>query len=168
MNGGFENIADHTEYLENQSKRNNLKILGVPESSDEKSWDVTGMKVKALVKSELGVLDDFEIGRGHRVGRFQKNENRSGWTNNSNQPKPRPINAKLKSWKSKKAIVEKARQVKPKGIMFFNDLSQRTLMKRKSQVDDLIKARERGKHAFLYLIVLSLRKATKYQHQGRP
>ena len=152
VNEGFEDIADHTEYLENQSRRNNLKILGVPESPDEKSWDETEKKVKALVKSELGVSDDFEIERAHRVGRFQKNENRSMWINNTNQkPKPRPIVAKLRSWKTKEMIVKKARQMKPKGIMFFNDLSQRTLMKRKGQVDDLIRARERGKDAFFVL-----------------
>ena len=48
-------------------------------------------------------------------------------------------------------IVKKARQLKPKGIMFFNDLSQRTLLKRQSQVDDLIRARQRGKDAFFVL-----------------
>ena len=41
--------------------------------------------------------------------------------------------------------------MKPKAIMFFNFLSQRTLMKRKGQVDDLIRARERGKDAFFVL-----------------
>ena len=149
VNEGFEDIADHTEYLENQSRRNNLKILGVPESPDEKSWDETENKVKDLVKSELGISDDFEIERAHRVGRFQKNVNRSGNTNQ--KPKPRPIVAKLRSWKTNEMIVKKARQLKPKGIMFFNDLSQRTLLKRQSQVDDLIRARQRGKDAFFVL-----------------
>ena len=53
VNEGFEDIANHTEYLENQSRRNNLKILGVPESSDEKSWDETEKKVRALVNLSL-------------------------------------------------------------------------------------------------------------------
>ena len=48
-------------------------------------------------------------------------------------------------------IVKKASQVKPKGIMFFNDLLQRTLMKLKGQVSDRIKAIERGKDAFFVL-----------------
>ncbi|XP_065054219.1 uncharacterized protein LOC135683022 [Rhopilema esculentum] len=152
VNEGFEDITDHTEYLENQSRRNNLKILGVPESPDEKSWDETEKKVKALVKSKLGVSDDFEIERAHHVGRFQKNEKGHRWINDTNQkPKPRPIVAKLRSWKTKEMIVKKERQVKPKGIVFFNDLSQRTLMKSKGQVNDLIKARKRGKDSFFVL-----------------
>ena len=103
MNEGFEDIAYHTEYLENQSRRNNLKILGLPESPDEKSWDDTEKKVKALVNSELGVSDDFEIERAHRVSRFQKNEKGHRWINDTNQkPKQRPIVAKLQFGKQKK------------------------------------------------------------------
>eukprot|EP00795_Rhopilema_esculentum_P002326 gene2326-17961_t len=51
VNEGFEDIADYTEYLENQPRRNNLKILGVPESPGEKSWDETEKKVKAFGKN---------------------------------------------------------------------------------------------------------------------
>ena len=37
----FEDMADHVDYLENQSRRNNIKLLGVPEDSNEKSWAVS-------------------------------------------------------------------------------------------------------------------------------
>ena len=35
---GLEVIEDKNEYLENQSRRNNIRILGVEETEDEKSW----------------------------------------------------------------------------------------------------------------------------------
>ena len=36
MWANFEEMADHNEYLKNQCRRDNLKILGVPESETEK------------------------------------------------------------------------------------------------------------------------------------
>ena len=49
VNEDFENIAKHTEYLEQQSRRNNFKTLGDPESTDENIWDVSDIQVKALL-----------------------------------------------------------------------------------------------------------------------
>ena len=38
------------EYAENQNRRNNLKLIGVPESSEENTWDDTEFIAKELVK----------------------------------------------------------------------------------------------------------------------
>ena len=46
-----EDMADHASYLEKQSMRNNVKIIGVPESSSEKTWEDTEKKVKGLIKA---------------------------------------------------------------------------------------------------------------------
>ena len=44
-------LEDQNEYLENQSRRNNIKILGVHEDEDkEKTWDDTEIIVKDLIK----------------------------------------------------------------------------------------------------------------------
>lgn len=40
----FEDMATHVDYLENQSRRNNIKVLGVPEDTNERSWDDTEKK----------------------------------------------------------------------------------------------------------------------------
>ena len=66
----FEDMADHVDYLENQSRRNNIKLLGVPEDSNEKSWDDTEDKVKSLIKMHLKVSDEVDIERAHGVGKF--------------------------------------------------------------------------------------------------
>ena len=35
----LEDVSNQIEYLENQSRRNNLKIIGVEESEEEKTWE---------------------------------------------------------------------------------------------------------------------------------
>ena len=43
----IEKVEDDVEYIENQSRRNNIKILGVEEdNTTEKSWDDTEQIVK--------------------------------------------------------------------------------------------------------------------------
>ena len=60
------------EYLENHSRPNNIKLLGVPEDDDENSWDDTELIVKTLIKNKLGIQDEVEIERAHRVGKKAK------------------------------------------------------------------------------------------------
>ena len=62
--GGLENKF---EYAENQSVRNSLKLIGVPESSVENTWDNTECVVKELVKEKLGTHEELRIERCHRV-----------------------------------------------------------------------------------------------------
>lgn len=152
----FEEVADHNEYLENQSRRDNIKILGVPESDTEKTWDDTEGKVKELIKSKLSIDEEVEIVRAHRVGR-QNQTGRSKLDGSFEPPQPRAIVAKLKSWKLKEKIVKKAREVRPKSIRFVYDLSQRTLEKRKSQIPEMLNARSKGKIAYFVMDKLIIR-----------
>ena len=70
VNADFETIITKHDYLENQSRRNNIKIFGVPEDPDEKTWDDTELIVKTVIKNELGIqdADKIEIERAHRAG----------------------------------------------------------------------------------------------------
>ena len=48
------------EYLEDVSRRNNIKIVGLPEDQlKEKSWDDTEKLVKGVIKEKLKV--DFKV-----------------------------------------------------------------------------------------------------------
>ena len=42
LNSGLEALESKTEYLENHSRHNNIKIIGVGEKADKKTWDDTG------------------------------------------------------------------------------------------------------------------------------
>ena len=63
----IEGLENKQEYAENQSRRNNLKLIGVPESGEEKTWDDTECIVKDLVKEKLGIQEELQIERCHRV-----------------------------------------------------------------------------------------------------
>ena len=41
INENLDKIEDKQEYLENHSRQNNIKLVGVPEDDDENSWDET-------------------------------------------------------------------------------------------------------------------------------
>ncbi len=49
------------------SRRNNIKIIGVPEEEDEETLDDTEAKVKTLLKEKLEIEDEVEIERAHWV-----------------------------------------------------------------------------------------------------
>ena len=61
--------ADKRDYLENQSRRNNIRIDGLEEDNNE-SWEQSETKVRALLHEKLN-LDPttIEIERAHRTGR---------------------------------------------------------------------------------------------------
>ena len=58
------------EYLENMSRRNNIKIRDLPEDKlKEKSWDDTEELVKGVIKEKLKFDTEVKIERVHRVGK---------------------------------------------------------------------------------------------------
>ena len=59
-------FADFTEiqleFLENQSRRCNVRIIGMSENKQlEKTWDDTEQLVKKAIKEKFDLADDFEI-----------------------------------------------------------------------------------------------------------
>ncbi|MCP4483312.1 MAG: hypothetical protein GY823_01945 [Flavobacteriaceae bacterium] len=146
LNDHADSSDEQLEYLENQSRRSNIRIVGVPEQAAE-SWDDTETKVKEVIKEKLGLSEEFEIDRCHRVGRNSNRQKRDG----RQDDEPRPIVAKLVRWKDKERILKKAREVKPDGIKFLTDLSKRTLAKRQEKIPALIAARKDGKIAYFIM-----------------
>ena len=66
-----KDLASHSkkmEYLENQSKRYNIRVTGIPESDNETREDAE-VKVKRAIKDNLGIEADIE--RAHRVERWK-------------------------------------------------------------------------------------------------
>ena len=49
----LEDVSNQIEYLENQSRRDNLKITGVEESEEEKTWEHTEEIVKKIIRENL-------------------------------------------------------------------------------------------------------------------
>ena len=87
LNIEFSTMKNKMTYLENQSRRNNIRINGIPEDKNE-SWDQTETKVKETLNNTLNL--DFEplIERAHRTGRVR----------NTYINKTRTIICKLYAW----------------------------------------------------------------------
>ena len=108
---GLDVLANQQEYLENQSYRNNVKITGVPESDSKNCWDETEKLVKSVIKTKLGIDEDFEIVLAHRVGKRSKagSDQPQGASNSQTirSPRPRNILAKFLSWKVEEKLLKK-------------------------------------------------------------
>lgn len=122
------------DYLENQSRRNNLRFEGIEESQRE-SWQTTEKKVIHLVTSKLG-LPAPDIERAHRIGKH-------------NSGKPTTIIVKFQHFKDCEAIMTAAHQVRNKNFVIYQDHSARVMQKRQELRPQLQVARDQGHCAFI-------------------
>ena len=68
--GRCDDMESKHEYLENMSRRNNIKIPGLLEDKlKEKSWDDTEELVKGVIKEKLKFDTEVKIERAQRVGK---------------------------------------------------------------------------------------------------
>ena len=132
-------IESEAKDLENQSRRNNLRIDGVKEKPGE-SWEETEAALRLVVKRDLklpaGQVDNLQIERAHRTGAATAQRDRT-------------IVVKFNSFKDRDAIIRAARTVKPRGVFVNEDYSQRVVSRRKELLPKMREARENGKIAYL-------------------
>ena len=145
---------NNAEYLENQSRRNNLRLDGIPEVHGE-TWEVTESLVKDALKDKLEITEDICIERAHRVERRARPG--SSGSASATSIRPRTIVCRLKIWKQKENILKNARKIKPHGLFVNEDLAAETLQKRKAQMPKLIEAKQAGKIAYFILDKLIVR-----------
>ena len=125
----LENCVD---YLENQSRRNNVIFEGI-EESDKESWHDSERKVMDVIKETME-LEDLTIERAHRVGRARS--------------RARPVVVKFLSYKDRELVMRNGRKLKGTSITVRDDVSNKVLSKRKELMPRLREARENGKVAF--------------------
>ena len=105
-------IEDGIDYIENQTRRNNLRIDGVIESPAE-TWADTEAAVRKTFATSLKLSErhanDIRIERAHRTGE-------SG--------KPKTVVVKFESYKDRDTVLRAARKEKPPGVFVNEDLSQ--------------------------------------------
>ena len=139
---------DKMEYLENQSRRNNIRIDGIAEVGNE-TWSDTEEKAKQILKEKLNLDCEPEIERAHRVG--PKPRTTAPNVADGLRTRPRTIVCRLRDWKQKEGILRAARLTKPTGIFVNEDLAAETLDKRSKQLDKLKEAKRAGKIAYFVL-----------------
>lgn len=79
---GLASNSQKVEYLENQSRTNNISVNGIPESDNETLEDAK-VKVKRAIKDNLGIKVDIK--RAHLA------ERRKTQSGQANQNQPRTI-----------------------------------------------------------------------------
>ena len=95
----LQSITLKTDYLEGQSKRNNLVFEGIEESPDE-GWAESEEKVKVLHIEKLQLPGESTV---HRMAK--QNGSRP------NMDKPRLIVAKFLRFKDRSAVLKKAKKL---------------------------------------------------------
>ena len=138
----FENkdVISKIDYLENQSRRNNVIIDGLTQDNSYESWSDTEQKVREFMTNKLKIdSKSIEIERAHRIGPVkQDSEN------------PRQIVVKLLRYKDKELIMSKARaNLKETSFYVNEDFSELLRKKRAELVPAMKKAREDGKYAVI-------------------
>ena len=125
----LEELSGKVTYLEDYSRRDNLKFFGIKEESGE-TWSKCEAKITDIIENEMGLKDlvdqrDWGFVRAHRVGKF-----------NADAKNPRPIVVKFKNWKVKNEVLMNSETLKVKDIYnVCEDFSKKTDMLRKQLYD---------------------------------
>jgi hypothetical protein len=101
---------DTTECQEMYSRRNNIRVYGIEESTGE---DTTSLFLN-MARKKLGInfLSDRDICRSHRLGRPQPDQ------------RPRPIIVKLLRHSDKESLIKARRSLAGTGIVMREDLTR--------------------------------------------
>ena len=147
----IEQLLDDQKYLENYSRRNNVKIMGIPEkdaNDGSETWEESEALAIEAIKTKLNIQDDLSIERAHRAHRAHHCSPFRHIDGAKVPSKPRPIVVRFLSWKEKERVVRAARRIKPDGLDFFEDFSKKTLERRREKIPELIRKRKEGKMYF--------------------
>ena len=151
----LEDLENKQEYLENMSRCNNIKILGLPEDKNhEKSWEDTEEIVKETISKELEMSsEEIQLERAHRVGKPQDG-------------RTRPVVARFCSWKQKNSHIGYCQNKKVQSVRLFQDLSSRTLQQRTEKIPKIIQERKQGNVAYFVLDRLVVHESRKEGPNG--
>ena len=126
--------------LEDRSRRNNIRIIGIPENEKETTTE-TENKVQRLFQKDLGINEEVIIERAHRSG---PKIFKDGKPNSK-----RVIVMKLLNYKDKQKILKRyaEKQLYNKSIYINEDFSEKTVAIRKELFAAAKQLRLEGKYA---------------------
>ena len=133
-NSNLEPVQNRLDYLEDQSRRNNLRFDGIPERTGE-NWEQSTAEIQKVV-SKLGITREVTIDRAHRVGTRTPGS------------RPRPIVARFHYFSDRETILKNSNKLKNTNIYVNEDLCVNSQNLRKAQLPELKQARRDGKIAY--------------------
>ena len=129
--------------LEDRSRRNNIRIDGIEEEQYE-TWDRCEEKVQKVIKDKLGIEDEVEIDRCHRMKKSGKDR-----SNNERNSLPRTIICRLLRFKDKQRIIQSSKKLKNTGIFIYEDFCKDTMDLRKQLWEKVLEHRANNKISYL-------------------
>lgn len=130
----IESLEDRCNYMEDYSRRNNIRITGIKEQNGNETWEQTAAKVLSVLDDKLQ-LPDLDLERAHRVGQRRDD-------------KPRTIVARFSRYRDREAVMRNARKLKGTNIYMNDDLCAASQAIKNAQLPQLKQARAEGKVAF--------------------
>ena len=127
-------LFNRLDSLEDHSRRNNLRIDGVPEKPRE-NWEQTSLEIKKLAE-KIGIEHEVKIDRAHRLG------------TNSGSSRPRTIIARFHHYGDREFFLRNSYKLKGTAVFVNEDLCQTSLNIRKEKLPELQQARREGKTAY--------------------
>ena len=121
--------------LEDRSRCNNIRIDGIEEEQYE-TWGRYEEKLQKIIKDMLGIEDEVEIDRCHRMKRNGKD-----WSNNEINSRPQTIICRLLRFKNKQRIIQSSKKLKSTGIFIYKDFCKDTMNLRKQLWEKVLEHR---------------------------
>lgn len=137
----LSSVMDKVDNLENRSRRNNVRFLGIPEGT-EKEYGGAENFIEKFVKEKLEVeISSSSIQRAHRIS-VGKNANH-----------PRPIVAHFWNYKEKENVIKAGPKQRPqvngRDVFVNHDYSSTVMQKRKALIPVMNEKRREGQRAWL-------------------
>ena len=114
-------LKNKLRIFEGRSKRNNIRVEGIPGSENE-GWNVTVGKLQKIIKEELDI-ENVVIKQAHMVKR-----NNDDGDNNDRNRKPPTVSAKLLHFKDKTNILHEAKSRTIRNFYLKEGFSRETLV----------------------------------------
>lgn len=129
-----ESLEERCNFMEDYSRRNNIRITGVEEQSGSETWEQTAAKVLSVLDDKMQ-LPGLELERAHRVGQRR-------------DARPRTIVARFSRYGDREAVMRNARKLRGTNIYINDDLCAASQAIKNAQMPQLKQARAEGKIAF--------------------
>ncbi|KAL8557920.1 hypothetical protein ACOMHN_065440 [Nucella lapillus] len=134
----IDRLDDKMDDLEGRSRRNNLIFHGIPSPEGQTElWSDCEKAVRKVLREEMGVAEDVELERAHRL--------RGGGKS------PRPIIACFSKFKDKERVLANRKMLREKKSSIFvnEDFTPRVRDRRRLLLPFLKQAKAEQKRAFL-------------------
>lgn len=151
----MEKVFEKLRYIEDSSRRNNIRIDGIPESNEnDESWAECQQKTTKVLEEKLG-LENIWIDRAHIIVRSKESKHKN---------KLRTITFKLLSYQDKESILGGTIRLKDTGILvnenfrlaIRSDLCEKVNKLRKQGKYDCLVTNKPGYERFLLLLIFPL------------